>query len=56
VTREFRGAVYHIAVVNPNHICKGIKSASVDGKTIEGNILPIFCDGETHLVTVVMGS
>ncbi len=56
VTREFRGAVYHIAVQNPNHVCKGVQSMSVDGKTIEGNVIPIFCDGATHLVTLVMGN
>ena len=54
VTREFRGAVYHVTVVNPNHVCKGVKSMQVDGKSIEGNVLPIF-DGGTHQVHVVMG-
>jgi cellobiose phosphorylase len=54
VTREFRGAVYHITVVNPNHICKGVKSVQVDGKDIEGSVIPV-CDSGTHLAHVVMG-
>jgi cellobiose phosphorylase len=54
VTREFRGAVYHIAVENPSHVCKGVRSMSVDGKIIEGNVIPIF-EGGTHQVNVMMG-
>lgn len=54
VTREFRGAVHHITVENPNHICKGIRSATVDGKTVERNVIPIF-DSGAHQVNVVMG-
>ena len=53
--REFRGATYDIKVTNPNHVCKGIKSVTVDGNAIEGNVLPVFGDGKTHTVEVVMG-
>jgi len=56
VTREFRGAVYHIVVQNPHHVCKGVQSMNVDGKVIGGNIIPIFCDNATHLVSVEMGN
>jgi len=41
--------------VNPDHICKGVKSVTVDGKAVKGNVLPIF-DGGTHQVQVVMGN
>ena len=54
-TRQFRGATYDIKVSNPNHVNKGIKSVTVDGNAIEGNILPVFGDGKTHEVVVVMG-
>ena len=54
VRRTFRGAVYEIEVTNPDHICKGVKSVTVDGKTIAGQVVPIFEDG-THQVVVVMG-
>ncbi len=53
--REFRGATYDIKISNPDHICKGIKSVTVDGAAIEGNVLPVFGDGNTHSVEVVMG-
>ncbi|MGN0346695.1 MAG: GH36-type glycosyl hydrolase domain-containing protein [Lachnospiraceae bacterium] len=53
--REFRGATYDIKVTNPKHICKGVASVTVDGTAIEGNILPVFGDGKTHSVEVVMG-
>ena len=53
--REFRGATYDIKVTNPDHVCKGIKSVTVDGNAIEGNVLPAFGDGKTHAVEVVMG-
>ncbi len=53
-TRQYRGATYDITVSNPNHVSKGIKSVTVDGKAIEGNVLPTFAEG-THKVEVVMG-
>lgn len=55
VTRLFRGAVYQIEVKNPDHVCKGVKTINVDGQEIIGNIVPIFGDGKTHRVEVVMG-
>ena len=54
-TRQFRGATYDITVKNPNHVCKGVVSVTVDGKAIEGNVLPVFSDGKSHAVEVVMG-
>ena len=53
-SRFYRGATYDITVKNPSHISKGIKAVTVDGKAIEGNILPVFENG-THTVEVVMG-
>jgi len=55
VTRYFRGAVYDITISNPNHVSKGIRSLTVDGKEFIGNVLPIFGDGKVHKVEVVMG-
>lgn len=54
-TRQFRNATYNITVTNPSHISKGVKSVTVDGNAIEGNILPVFNDGKAHEVTVVLG-
>lgn len=55
VTREFRGTKYRIRVENPNHICKGVKKMVVDGKEINGNVIPVVSDGKEHDVLVVMG-
>ena len=53
-TRQFRGATYKIEVKNPSHVCKGVKSMTVDGKAVQGNKVPIFTSGE-HTVEVIMG-
>jgi cellobiose phosphorylase len=54
VIREFRGAVYHITVENPDHVCRGVKSVRVDGKDIANNVIPILSSG-TYPVRIVMG-
>ncbi len=55
VTRVFRGAIYEIHVSNPGNVQKGVRSITVDGKPIEGNILPVLKEGEKHRIEVVMG-
>ena len=55
VTRKFRGDVYDITVKNPDHVMKGVKSVTVDGKAIEGNVLPVYGDKATHKVEVILG-
>ena len=55
VQRKFRNADYHITVINPEHIQRGIKTVTVDGSPITGHILPIFSDAAIHQVLVVMG-
>lgn len=55
VKRHFRNADYIITVENPNGVFKGVSSVTLDGKKIEGNVLPAFGDGKEHNVTVVMG-
>lgn len=55
VTREFRGDVFEIEVKNPNHVCKGVNSLVVDGKQVEGNVIPMFNDGKKHTVVATMG-
>ncbi|MBN2534882.1 MAG: glycosyl transferase [Spirochaetales bacterium] len=54
-TRIFRGSEYRIEIQNPYHICKGIKTMTVDGKEIEGNCIPVFKDEKTHTVLGIMG-
>jgi len=56
VQRHFRNSSYLFSIENPEHVCKGIKSITVDGKEIEGNVVPPFKDGRTHEVHAVMGA
>ena len=55
VTRKFRNAVYKIDVKNPEHFSKGVKSVTVDGKPHESKLIPVFDDGQTHAVEIIMG-
>jgi len=54
VTRKFRGATYEIEVRNPNGAMKGVSSILVDGKRIEGNIIPLMPAGASCKVEVLM--
>lgn len=54
LVRYFRGTTYHIQVKNPANVQKGVKEIRVDGKLIEGNIIPITDSREVH-VEVIMG-
>ena len=53
--RKFRGSTYSIEVKNPAHVSKGVAFVAVDGKRIEGTVLPVFGDGQEHSVEIVMG-
>ncbi len=53
--RKFRDNTYNITVKNPENVSKGIKSITLDGVRINGNILPVFEAGSTHEVEVIMG-
>ena len=55
LTRKFRGAVYHIEVKNPDHVEKGVLYLDVDGKRVEGNLIPIEEGKKEYHVTVHMG-
>ena len=39
--RNFRGCTVKISVKNPKGLCKGVAKLIVDGRTIEGNLLPL---------------
>lgn len=55
LTRKFRGNTYNITVKNPDHVSKGVKAVTVDGVKVNGNVLPVFDEGTSHEVEVVMG-
>jgi cellobiose phosphorylase len=53
--RNFRGSRYEITVKNPEGVEFGIKSITVDGVAVEGNLIKPHSDGKTHKVEVIMG-
>ncbi|ETR69205.1 MAG: carbohydrate binding protein [Candidatus Magnetoglobus multicellularis str. Araruama] len=55
VHKIFRGALYKIVVTNPHQVSKGVKNLKVDGKTIKGNIVPIFEDQNEHQIEIILG-
>ncbi len=55
VTRQFRGATYSIRVENPDGVCKGVKSMTVDGKTVDGNLIVPAAEGAVVEVAVTLG-
>ena len=55
VRRRFRGTTYDIAVENPDGVCSGVRSLTVDGRAVEGNVVPL-ADGPGPVrVDVVLG-
>lgn len=55
LTRKFREGTYHITVKNPDNVQKGVKSMTVDGKSVEGCVIP-YVKGQTEYnVEIVMG-
>ena len=55
VNRTYRGAKYHITVENPGGKEKGVAQISVNGKSFEGNVIPLQPKGAEVDVHVVMG-
>ncbi len=55
VTRQFRGGTYHISVENPDHVEKGIRSLTVDGQPMDGNVIPYVKGKKSYEVNVIMG-
>ena len=54
LTRRFRGATYYFDVKNPNNAEKGVAYLEVDGRHVNGNVVPVE-DGKTEYhVTVHM--
>ncbi len=55
VTRDFRGATFHITVKNPKHVSQGVKSILVNGKKISGNVIPAQKAKSKNEVEVILG-
>ena len=55
LTRQFRGDVFRVKVMKPDHVCKGVAKMMVDGSEVAGNVIPVFGDGKEHRVEVTLG-
>ncbi|MEJ2613479.1 MAG: glycosyl transferase [Ignavibacteriaceae bacterium] len=55
ISRKFRGLNFKIKIKNPKHISKGIDKLIVNGKEIEGNIIPIDKTESENIVQAIMG-
>jgi cyclic beta-1,2-glucan synthetase len=47
---------YEIAVSNPEHRCRGVGEAEMDGARVEASAIPLLDDGGTHRLRVVLGA
>jgi cellobiose phosphorylase len=54
VERVFRGSRYRIRVDNPRHVSRGVAALRVDGREVEGNLVPPAGEG-LHAVEAVLG-
>ena len=54
-TRQFRGKTIEIEVKNPEGVCKGVKSVTLNGQSLPGNLIPVEQLAENNKVLVVLG-
>jgi cyclic beta-1,2-glucan synthetase len=47
---------YRVTVTNPDNQCRGIRSAMLDGATVDANAIPLHNDGKMHEVAIVLGA
>ena len=55
ITRKFREGTYHIQVKNPQNVEKGVVSMTVDGKAVDGHVIPYENGKEEYDVVITMG-
>ena len=55
LVRKFRGAAYYIDVQKPDGVQKGVQKIIVDGREIEGNLIPLEEGKTEYHVTSYMG-
>jgi cyclic beta-1,2-glucan synthetase len=50
-----RGTRYVMTVTNPEHRCRGVGAATLDGVAVDPQAIPLSDDGGTHEVAIVLG-
>jgi cellobiose phosphorylase len=53
--RRSRGADYQIEVLNPQHVCKGVKRIQVNGNEITGQVIPYQAQGTQNKIKIWLG-
>jgi N,N'-diacetylchitobiose phosphorylase len=53
--RRFRGQVMNIVVHNPQHVSRGVVKMIVDGKPLQGNLIPPGLGGDRHHIEIWLG-
>ena len=54
-TRRFRGCILEIEVKNPGAVCRGVRSLTLNGETLPGNLIPAQGLSASNEVEVVLG-
>ena len=55
MTRTFRGKRVKIEVQNPSGVCKGIKSLTIDGVAVSGEVVPTEKIRHNSKIVAVLG-
>lgn len=55
IQRKWRGATYQIEVQNPDGVQKGVKSLTVNGQSVTGNVIPAQPAGSVVKVVAILG-
>jgi cellobiose phosphorylase len=53
--RKFRNKTFRIQVLNPSKVTHGVKEMTLNGKKIEGKMVPLSLANEVNEVRVIMG-
>jgi N,N'-diacetylchitobiose phosphorylase len=54
-TRRFRGRTIQIEVQNPAGVSRGVKSLTLNGEALDGDLVPAERLGDTNLVVALLG-
>ena len=55
ITWRVDGASYRVVVENPDHVCRGVVTASMDGVDVDPRAIPLAADRGVHEVRIVLG-
>jgi cellobiose phosphorylase len=56
VVRRFRGATYRITIRNPEHVSSGVVRLLLDGRDLDGTVVPPPADDGEHAVEALLGA